>query len=326
MSKLKNIAVFTSGGDSPGMNACIRAVVRSGIFNGLSVYGIKRGYEGMIDGEIIPMDSSSVSGIIQRGGTILKSARSKRFMTEEGMSQAWENLQKHQIEGVVAIGGDGTFRGAKEFHSRFPVRFVGVPGTIDNDLFGTDFTIGYDTAINTAMEAIDKIRDTAASHNRLFFVEVMGRDAGFIALRSGIGTGAEAVLVPETITDMDQLIATLEKGWNREKSSCIIIVAEGDESGGAFEIAEKVKARFDHYDCRVSILGHMQRGGSPTCMERVLASELGVAAVEALIEGKYNVMAGKVDKNIVFTSFDKATKHHQELNKNLLKLVEVLSI
>ena len=323
---MKNIAVFTSGGDSPGMNACVRAVVRTGIYHDLNVFGIYRGYEGMIDGDIRPMDSTSVSNIIQRGGTILKSARSKRFRTPEGRKQAFENLQKHNIEGVVVIGGDGSFRGANEFYSEYKIPFVGCPGTIDNDLYGTDFTIGYDTALNTAVTAIDKIRDTADSHNRLFFVEVMGRDAGFIALRSGIGSGAEAVLVPETETDITKLIQTLERGWNRQKSSSIIIVAEGDEAGGALGVAQKVKEKFDNYDTRVTILGHIQRGGSPTAMDRVLSSELGVAAVRALIEGKKNMMAGKINGEVKFTSFDQATKHHNKIKRGLLDLVEVLSI
>ncbi|MCB9234698.1 MAG: 6-phosphofructokinase [Bacteroidia bacterium] len=326
MGKPGTIGVFTSGGDSPGMNACIRAVVRTGIYRGIKVKGIMRGYEGMIDGEIIDMESGSVSNIIQRGGTILKSARSQRFRTPEGMAQAYENLQKAGIEGVVAIGGDGTFRGAKEFNSHYSIPFVGVPGTIDNDLFGTDFTLGYDTAINTAVRAIDKIRDTASSHNRLFFVEVMGRDAGFIALRSGIGAGAECILVPETETSLESVINTLEKGWGRQKSSSIIVVAEGDEAGNAFEIAEKVTARLPHFDTRVSILGHIQRGGSPSCMDRVLASELGMAAVEALIDGRSNVMVGKVHKEIKYVPFDQATKHHNQISPNMLKLVEILSV
>lgn len=326
MANLDTIAVFTSGGDSPGMNACIRAVVRAGIYHNLKVFGIRRGYEGMIDGDIVEMQSSSVSNIIQRGGTILKSARSKRFRTEEGMEQAYQNLKKHGIQAVVAIGGDGTYSGAREFGTKYDIPFVGCPGTIDNDLYGTDYTIGYDTALNTAVQAIDKIRDTADSHNRLFFIEVMGRDAGFIALRSGIAGGAEAVLIPETTTDIDNLIGILERGWNRKKSSSIILVAEGDDAGGAIQIAEKVNARFAHYDARVTILGHIQRGGSPSCLDRVLASELGVAAVQALLDGKSQVAIGRVDKKIVHTPFVKAIKHHNEINKQLLDLVEILSI
>ncbi len=323
---MNKIAVFTSGGDSPGMNACIRAVARAGIYRKIQVMGIRRGYEGMIDGEFIPLDSSSVSNIIQRGGTILKSARSKRFMTSGGRGQAADHLMQHGIEGVIAIGGDGTFRGAKEFSGECGIPFVGIPGTIDNDLFGTDFTIGYDTAINTVVRAIDQIRDTANSHDRLFFIEVMGRDAGFIALRSGIGSGAECVLVPETRTDIDQVIATLEQGWGRKKSSSIIVVAEGDDAGGAFEIAKMVNQKFSQYDTRVTILGHVQRGGSPTAMDRVLASELGVAAVDALLAGKRNIMIGKLHREISGTSFEKATKHHMDINANLLRLVEILSV
>lgn len=323
---MKKIAVFTSGGDSPGMNACIRAVVRAGIFHELEVVGIMRGYAGMIDGDFVSLNSASVSNIIQRGGTILKSARSKRFMTSGGRAQAADHIIQNGIEGIVAIGGDGTFRGAKEFAGEFGIPFVGVPGTIDNDLFGTDHTLGYDTAINTAITAIDKIRDTADSHDRLFIVEVMGRDAGFIALRTGIGSGAEAVLVPETKTDIDKVIGTLETGWGRQKSSSIIVVAEGDDAGGAFEVAEKIKKKFDNYDIRVSILGHMQRGGAPSALDRVLASELGVAAVEALMAGKKNIMVGSVNRQVVETPFDKATKHHQDINKNLLRLVSILSV
>ncbi|MEM7039425.1 MAG: 6-phosphofructokinase [Bacteroidota bacterium] len=284
---MNTIAVFTSGGDSPGMNACIRAAVRTGIYHGLKVYGIRRGYEGMIDGDLIEMHSSSVSDIIHRGGTILKSARSDRFRTAEGRAEAAANLRKYGVDGVVAIGGDGTITGAKVFYAEHKIPFIATPGTIDNDLYGTDYTIGYDTALNTAVAAIDKIRDTAASHNRLFFVEVMGRDAGFIALEAGIAGGAESVLIPETKTDIEALIKLLEKGWNRHKSSSIIVVAEGDEAGGAFKVAEVVKAKFSHYDARVTVLGHIQRGGTPTCMDRVNASELGHRrALQACLPGK----------------------------------------
>ena len=327
--KPKTIGVFTSGGDAPGMNAAIRAVVRTAIFNNLKIVGIRRGYAGMIEGDVIEMTSQSVSNIIQRGGTILKTARSMPFKTDEGMKKAYETLQKHNVDGIVALGGDGTFRGALEFNKRYDIPFIGVPCTIDNDLIGTDFTIGYDTAINTAMEAIDKIRDTADSHDRLFFVEVMGRDAGIIAMRTGIGGGAEAILVPESRTSIDQLIIKLEKGWKRNKSSSIVVVAEGegngDEAGGAYDIAKKVKEKFDFYDTRVSVLGHIQRGGNPTCMDRVLASRLGVAAVESLMEGKKNVMVGQIHKDIVHTPFGKATKHHQDINMNLLRIAEILS-
>lgn len=322
---MKKIAIFTSGGDSPGMNACIRAVVRSGIYRGLEVVGITHGYEGMIDGKFIPLKSESVSGIIQRGGTILKTARSKRFMTAEGMKQAYENLKKENIEGVIAIGGDGTFRGAVEFNKSFDVPFIGIPGTIDNDLAGTDYTLGFDTAINTVVEAVDKIRDTAASHDRLFFVEVMGRDAGSIALLSGISVGAEAILIPETKTHVDKLISTLQKGWHRNKTSMIVIVAEGEEAGGAYKIAELVKNKITTIETRVTVLGHIQRGGNPTCNDRVLASRLGVAAVEALIAGRREEMVGIQNNEIAFTPFIKAVKQHV-INENLLKIAEILSL
>ena len=322
---MKKIAVFTSGGDSPGMNACIRAVVRAAIFRGLEVTGITHGYEGMIEGKFIPMQSGSVSGIIQRGGTILKTARSKRFMTPEGMKMAFENLKKENIDGVVAIGGDGTFKGAVEFNKSFNVPFIGIPGTIDNDLAGTDYTLGFDTAINTVVEAVDKIRDTAAAHDRLFFVEVMGRDAGSIALLSGIAVGAEAILIPETKTYLDKLIETLQRGWNRNKTSMIVIVAEGDEAGGAYVLAEKVKMKFTSIETRVTVLGHIQRGGNPTCSDRVLASRLGVAAVEALINGRREEMIGLVNNEIAFTPFPLAVKQ-QIINGNLLRIAEILSL
>ena len=326
MSKLKNkIAVFTSGGDSPGMNAAIRAVVRTANHYSVDVVGIMRGYEGMIDDEMIDLDANSVSGIINRGGTILKTARSERFRTKAGMTTAFENLKRKKISGLIAIGGDGTFRGANEFLKHCSIPTIGIPGTIDNDLFGTDFTIGYDTAINTAMDAIDKIRDTADAHNRLFFIEVMGRDAGFIAMRSGIGGGAEAILVPETKTDLEAVVDMLQRGWKRKKTSNIIVVAEGDEAGGAFKIAETVKARLKQFETRVSVIGHMQRGGTPTCMDRVLASRLGVAAVEAFLEGKQNVMVGVIHKDVAYTNFDKAVKHHLDVNINLLRIAQLVS-
>ncbi len=322
---MRNLAVFTSGGDAPGMNACIRAVVRTGLYYGLKVFGIRRGYEGMIDGDFVEMGRHSVSNILQQGGTILFSARSERFRTQEGRRQAYEQLKKANIDVVVAIGGDGTFTAANVFMSEFPdVRFVGVPGTIDNDLYGTDFTIGFDTAINTAMTAIDNIKDTANAHNRLFFIEVMGRDAGFIALRTAIATGAEAVLVPETATDINNLIETLEKNHSSGKTSGIVIVAEGDDAGGAFDIANQVKQRFHEYDIRVSILGHVQRGGRPTCMERVRASQLGLEAVKALLDGKKGVMIGQQHNNIVYVPFSEAIKHHDDLDKKLLEMVEIL--
>ena len=322
---MKKIAVFTSGGDAPGMNACLRAVVRTGIHKGLEVVGIKRGYEGLLDADFIPMESHSVSGIIQKGGTILQSARSDRFRTKKGRKLAYENLQKAGIEGIVAIGGDGTFTGASVFMKEYPdIAIVGCPGTIDNDLYGTDFTIGYDTAINTAMNAIDNVKDTANAHNRLFFIEVMGRDAGFIALRSGIATGAEAVLVPESKTNIDELVKELRQNHENKKTASIVIVAEGDDAGGAFEVAEAVKKQTDIYDIRVTILGHVQRGGRPTAMERVRASRMGMEAVKALLDGKKGVMIGTLHRAISYTPFEKAIKHHERMNPMLLEMINIL--
>jgi len=325
ISNIKNIGVFTSGGDSPGMNAAIRAVVRTALYYDLKVTGIYRGYDGMISGEFRPMERKSVANIIQRGGTILKTARSEEFRTPEGRKIAYEQLKKHKVDALVAIGGDGTFTGANIFYDEFKVPVIGLPGTIDNDLIGTDFTIGYDTAINTVIDAVDKIRDTAESHDRLFIVEVMGRDSGLIALRSGIGTGAEAILIPESKTDTKALLNRLETS-RKDKSSKIIIVAEGDDAGGAFEIAKVVKEKFPGTDTRVSILGHIQRGGPPSCMDRVLASRLGVAAVESLMEGRNREMIGIVNGKIHFTPFSNAIKHNPEVNPELLKIVEILSM
>lgn len=323
---IQKLAVFTSGGDAPGMNAAIRAVVRTGLYHDLEVYGVRRGYEGVIDGDMVRMESSSVSNIIQQGGTMLKSARSARFHTPEGRKVAYQQLKGRGIDGIVAIGGDGTFAGARQFAQEYPdLRVVGVPGTIDNDLAGSDFTIGYDTAINTAMRAIDQIRDTADAHNRLFFIEVMGRDAGLIALRAGLASGAEAILVPELKTDMTQLIELLQTGWKRHKSSFIVVVAEGDEQGGAFRVAERVKEQFDNYETKVTVLGHIQRGGSPTCADRVLASRLGSAAVETLAQGQSGVMVGLVHDQLTFTSFDQAIKHQAPLNPQLVNLISILS-
>jgi len=324
-TNIKNIGVFTSGGDSPGMNAAIRAVVRTGLYYDLDVTGIYRGYDGMISGDFQLMERKSVANIIQRGGTILKTARSEEFRTVEGRKKAYEQLIKHNVDAIVAIGGDGTFTGANIFYDEYKVPVIGLPGTIDNDLIGTDFTIGYDTAINTVIDAVDKIRDTAESHDRLFIVEVMGRDSGLIALRSGIGTGAEAILIPETKTDIRALINRLETS-RKDKSSKIIIVAEGDDAGGAFEIAKVVKDKFPGIDTRVSILGHIQRGGAPSCMDRVLASRLGVAAVESLIAGRNREMIGVVNGQIHFTPFSNAIKHNPEVNPELLKIVEILSL
>lgn len=307
------------------MNAAIRALVRTALYHDLEVTGVMRGYEGLISGDFIPMDRKSVANIIQRGGTILKTARSEEFRTKEGRQKAYNQVKAYGLDALVAIGGDGTFTGANIFIEEFNIPVIGLPGTIDNDLIGTDYTIGYDTAINTVVDAVDKIRDTAESHDRVFIVEVMGRDSGLIALRSGIGSGAEAILIPETKTDVNALLQRLEKG-RKDKSSKIIIVAEGDDAGGAFEVAAAVKDKFPNYDTRVSILGHIQRGGKPSCMDRVLASRLGVAAVESLIDGRRGEMVGIVHGDIHYTSFDNAIKHIKEVNPNLLKIVEILSL
>ncbi|WP_449435727.1 6-phosphofructokinase [Pedobacter steynii] len=327
MNKIKNIGVLTSGGDAPGMNAAIRAVVRAAIYYDLQVTGILRGYEGLVNGDFIEMDRKSVANIIQRGGTILKTARSDSFRTKEGREEAYNQLKKNNIDALIVIGGDGTFTGADLFTHEFNFPVVGLPGTIDNDLEGTDFTIGYDTAINTVINAVDKIRDTAESHDRLFIVEVMGRDSGLIALRSGIGVGAEAIMIPEANMGIDGLITRLENG-RKDKASKIIIVAEGDEIGGGFNVGEALKKKFPSYDIRVSVLGHIQRGGKPSCMDRVLASRLGVVAVEGLLAGQTGVMVGQKNKEILFTPFNHAIKHIdvKEISPAWLKLVEILSL
>lgn len=323
---MKKVAVFTSGGDAPGMNACIRAAVRGAIYHGVEIYGIRYGYDGMIKGDIFKMESHSVSNTVQKGGTILKSARSTEFRTKEGRQKAFEQLQKHGIEGLIAIGGDGTFTGAKVFYEEFGMPTVGAPGTIDNDLYGTDYTIGFDTAVNTALEMIDKIRDTADSHDRIFFIEVMGRDSGYIAIQSGIGGGAELVMVPETLTTIDDVISTLKHGWDRSKTSSIIVVAEGDEQGGAIEIAEKVKENVKGKDMRVTTLGHVQRGGSPSAYDRILASRLGLGALEGLLEGRECVMAGIINNELVYTSFNDAISLNKPLNQDLIRMVKILSV
>jgi 6-phosphofructokinase 1 len=325
MTQIKNIGLFTSGGDAPGMNAAIRAVVRTALYYDIEVTGILRGYHGMIRGEFQPMGRKSVSNIVQRGGTILKTARSDQFKTPEGRKKAYDQLKSQNIDALVAVGGDGTFTGANIFASEYDIPIVGLPCTIDNDLAGTDFTIGYDTAINTVVNAVDKIRDTAESHDRLFIVEVMGRDSGLIALRTGIAAGAEAILIPENKGGMAHLFDRLENG-RKDKTSRIVIAAEGDDAGGAFEIGRIVTEKFPHYDTRVSILGHIQRGGKPTCMDRVLASRVGVAAVEALRDGHRNEMIGVVHNDISYTPFDHAIKHNIEINANFLKIVEILSL
>ena len=326
MKKVQHIGVFTSGGDSPGMNACLRAVVRTAVFHEIKITGIMRGYQGMIENDFLPMNARSVSNIIHRGGTILKSARSKEFEEKTGRDKAFSNLQAAGIEGLIAIGGDGTFRGATAFFDENDMPIMGIPGTIDNDLNGTDFTLGFDTAVNTAAEAIDKIRDTAASHDRLFFVEVMGRDAGHIALWSGISGGAEAILLPEEKTDIDQLIALLGKGAKNQKTSSIVIVCEGDDAGGALEIAKKVNEKFPKFDTRVTVLGHVQRGGSPSVFDRMLGSRLGIAATEALLNGSYGKMAGILSNKIAFTDFKEATKQHSPMDPELLRYAKMLAI
>jgi 6-phosphofructokinase 1 len=326
MGKIKKIGVLTSGGDAPGMNAAIRSVTRSAVFNGLEVMGIKQGYSGMINSDFIPLEASSVSDIIQRGGTILKTARCEEFRTPEGRLKAYNNLRNAQIDGVVVIGGDGSFTGARLFNEEHDIPFVGIPGTIDNDIYGTDYTIGYDTALNTVVEAVDKIRDTASAHNRMFFVEVMGAEAGFIALYSGIATGAEAIIIPELKDEESDLIKILEPGNSRKKSSSLIIVAEGDEGGGAFALAERVKSIFPDRDIRVSVLGHLQRGGSPSAIDRVNASRLGYAAVEALLDDQKSVMVGIMDDEITLVPFRRAVKLHKDVNHDLVNLAKILSV
>jgi len=325
MSDIKNIGVLTSGGDSPGMNAAIRAVVRAAMFYDFEVTGIRRGFEGLIKGDFIPMNRKSVSNIIHLGGTILKTARSEAFRTYEGRKQAFQSLKNNKVDALIAIGGDGTFRGCEAFGREFDFPIIALPGTIDNDLIGTDFTIGYDTAINTAIEAIDKIRDTAESHARLFIVEVMGRDSGLIALRTAIGGGAESVLIPDSSASMEAMFERLENS-RRDKSSRIIVVAEGEEPGTAIDLGRIVQARYPDYDTRVSVLGHIQRGGRPSCMDRVLASRLGVAAVEAIKFERKNEMVGLVHDEITYTRLEKAVKHHIDINPNFLKIVEMLSL
>ncbi|WP_440998733.1 6-phosphofructokinase [Fodinibius sp. SL11] len=324
---MERIGVLTSGGDAPGMNAAIRAVVRTCVYYNLTPYGICHGYEGLIQNDIKKMDAGSVKHIIHQGGTILKSARSNDFKTEEGMQKAWENIQKHQLDGLVVIGGDGTFTGAMRFGEKFDFPIVGIPGTIDNDIFGTDFTVGFDTAVNTVVEAVDKIRDTATSHNRLFFIEVMGRDAGFIAVYSGIAAGSEEILIPEEDRGVEKLFESLARTSKRNKSSRLVIVAEGDKNGSVYDLEDKVKEEFgDRYETKVTILGHVQRGGRPSCADRVLASRLGVIAVEALKDGKRDIMVGVRDREIRYTEFEKATKQNPKMDKELLRIADIISI
>lgn len=326
MANIKCIGILTSGGDAPGMNAAIRAVTRTAIYNGLDVKGIYRGYKGLITGEIVAFKTNYVSNIIQQGGTILKTARSQEFMEVEGRKIAYETLQKEGIDALVVIGGDGSLTGARIFAQEYNFPIVGLPGTIDNDLFGTDTTIGYDTALNTIMEAVDKIRDTASSHERLFFIEVMGRDAGFLALNGAIASGAEAAVIPEIWTEVDQLGELIKSGFRKTKNSSIVLVAESEITGGAMGMAERVKKEYPQYEVRVTILGHLQRGGSPTASDRILASRMGAAAIEAFMEDQRNVMIGIQNDNIVYVPFSKAIKNEKPINRDLLNTLRILSI
>ncbi|MBQ2418888.1 MAG: 6-phosphofructokinase [Alistipes sp.] len=326
MATIKCIGILTSGGDAPGMNAAIRAVTRAARFNGWGVKGIMRGYKGLITGEIEEFHSNSVSNIIQRGGTILKTARCKEFMTTEGRKIAYDNMRAAGIDALVVIGGDGTITGAKVFAEEFDIPIVALPGTIDNDLSGTDTTIGYDTALNTIVEAVDKLRDTATSHERLFFVEVMGRHAGYLALNGAIASGAEAAIIPESETGNDQLKTLIDNGFRKSKNSAIVLVAEDPATGGAFGLAERVEREYPQYDARVTILGHLQRGGSPTAADRILASRLGASAVEALKEGQRNIMVGLKNGEIVYTPFCQALAKTKTVKQSNVDLVKMLSI
>lgn len=325
VKKVTKLGVLTSGGDSPGMNACIRAVVRTGLYHGMEVYGIMRGYTGMVEDDIIKMESRSVANIIQRGGTVLKTSRCKEFFERAGRKKAYENLKKHGINGLVIIGGDGSFRGAQIFSNEFDIPCIGLPGTIDKDIAGTDFTIGFDTAVNTAVEAIDKIRDTAEAHDRLFIIEVMGRDAGYIALHSGIATGAENILIPERKTEIELIIKQLAEKERRHKLVNLIVVAEGDDFGGGNEVAKIIKARLPLLEVRVCILGHIQRGGAPSCMDRLIASRMGYHAVESLVEGRYNVFIGIVNNKMSYIPLDEAVKKKQRISEEWLKIVKILA-
>jgi|TARA_B100000242_G_C42986244_1_gene457773 6-phosphofructokinase 1 len=327
MSSVKRIGVLTSGGDAPGMNAAVRAVVRTAAFLKLESVAIYQGYQGLIDDKTQIMNPRSVNNIINKGGTILKSARCSEFHSIEGRKKAFETIKKHKIDSLIIIGGDGSFTGAMIFQSEFKIPVIGIPGTIDNDIFGTSHTIGYDTALNTVIDAIDKIRDTAISHNRLFFVEVMGRDAGHIALNTGIGAGAEEILIPEENMGLERLLESLSRSEKSGKSSSIVVIAEGDKTGkNVFDIAEYIEKNMPNYDVRVSVLGHMQRGGRPTCFDRVLASRMGVKAVESLNEGKSNAMVGLKEDEIILTPLEKAIKGKSEINKDLVRVSDILSL
>lgn len=323
--KVTKIGVMTSGGDAPGMNAAIRAVVRSGIHYGLEVYGIMRGYQGLIEDDIFKMNSRSVANIIQRGGTILKTARCLEFMEKEGRQKAYENLKKRGIDGLVIIGGDGSFRGAVKFSQEFDIPCIGLAGTIDKDISGTDFTIGFDTAVNTAVEAIDKVRDTMDAHDRVFVIEVMGRDAGYIALHSGIATGAENILIPERKTDMNAIIKSLKEKERRKKMVNLIVVAEGDDFGGANEVSKVLQENLTKADIRVCILGHIQRGGSPSCIDRIIASRMGFHAVESLMEGRHNVFVGIQNNRMNYIPLEQAVKTKGTISEEWLKIVKILA-
>lgn len=326
MAEIKTIGILTSGGDAPGMNPAIRAVTRAAIFSGFKVKGIYRGYRGLLTDEIVEFSTANVSNIIQRGGTILKTARCKEFQTPEGRQLAYDNLKRHEIDALIVIGGDGSLTGARIFANEFNFPIIGLPGTIDNDLYGTDTTIGYDTALNTIMECVDKIRDTATSHERLFFIEVMGRDAGFLALNGAIASGAEAAIIPEISTEVDQLADLIQNGFRKSKNSSIVLVAESPVTGGAMGIAERVEKEYPQYDVRVSILGHLQRGGSPTAHDRILASRMGAAAIDALLDDQRNVMIGIKNDEIVYVPFNKAIKNDKPINRELLNTLRRLSI
>ncbi len=327
-SQINKIAVFTSGGDSPGMNAAIRSVVRTCAYFKKDCIGVYRGYEGMIEGDFLQMNARSVNNIINKGGTVLKSARCEEFRTPEGRKKAYDQLVANNIDAYVVIGGDGSFTGALAFYEEYKMPFIGIPGTIDNDIFGTNYTLGFDTALNTVVEAIDKIRDTASSHHRLFFVEVMGRDVGHIALNSGVGAGAEEILIPEENLGLERLLDSLTRSKARGKSSSIVVVAEGDRTTGknVYELKDFVEKNLPVYDVRVCVLGHMQRGGAPSCFDRVLASRMGVKSVEALLEGKTNLMAGIIDNNITFTPVSEAIKGKSKIDKELIRVSDIMTI
>ncbi len=325
MAKVKTIGILTSGGDAPGMNAAVRAVTRTGIYNGFSIKGIYRGYDGLLTGDIKTFTTENVSGIIDEGGTILKTARSKAFMTKEGKDKAYENIVKEGIDALVVIGGNGSLTGAMNFAQEYDLCCIGLPGTIDNDLYGTDSTIGYDTTLNTIMECVDRIRDTAQSHERIFFVEVMGRDAGFLAQNSAIASGAEAAIIPEDSTNVDQLARFMERGIRKSKKSCIVVVSESPKCGAMY-YADRVKKEFPNFDVRVSILGHLQRGGRPSARDRILASRTGYGAIEAIMQGQRNIMVGVRNNEVVYVPLSEAIRSDKPFDKKLIKILDVLSI